>query len=107
MNIMWYVGKFDEANWNLFARIGLPPTYLRESGRGMAAVQQNISYKRELLAGDIVEVRSVLLEIREKSIRFRHDMRNAETGEIAAFCEITGVHMDLHTRTSPTFSTAH
>ena len=49
-------GKFDEANWNLFARIGLTPTYLRESGRGMAAVQQNITYKRELLAGDIVEV---------------------------------------------------
>ena len=23
MNIMWYVGKFDEANWNLFARLGL------------------------------------------------------------------------------------
>ena len=37
MNIMWYVGKFDEANWNLFARLGLTPTYLRESGRGMAA----------------------------------------------------------------------
>ena len=51
MNIMWYVGKFDEANWNLFARIGLAPTYLRESGRGMAAVQQTIAYKRELLAG--------------------------------------------------------
>ena len=55
MNIMWYVGKFDEANWNLFAGIGLTPSYLRRSGRGMAAVQQNISYKRELLAGDIVE----------------------------------------------------
>src|SRR5690349_22890755 len=50
MNIMWYVGKFDEANWNLFARLGLTPSYLRESGRGMAAVQQNITYKRELLA---------------------------------------------------------
>ena len=24
MNIMWYVGKFDEANWNMLARIGLP-----------------------------------------------------------------------------------
>ena len=77
MNIMWYVGKFDEANWNLFARLGLTPSYLRASGRGMAAVQQNIAYKRELLAGDIVEVRSHLLEIREKSIRFRHDMINA------------------------------
>ncbi len=30
MNIMWYVGKFDEANWNLFARLGLTPSYLRE-----------------------------------------------------------------------------
>jgi len=71
MNIMWYVGKFDEANWNLFARIGLTPTYLRESGRGMAAVQQTINYKHELLAGDIVEVKSVVLEIRDRSIRFQ------------------------------------
>ena len=45
MNIMWYVGKFDEANWNLLARIGLTPSYLRKSGHGMAAVQQNITYK--------------------------------------------------------------
>lgn len=106
MNIMWYVGKFDEANWNLFARIGLTPTYLRESGRGMAAVQQNISYKRELLAGDIVEVNSTLLEIREKSIRFVHEMRNAETGEVAAICEITGVHMDRQARRSAAFAEA-
>ena len=95
MNIMWYVGKFDEANWNLMAR--------RQSGHGMAAVQQNITYRRELLAGDIVEVKSVLLEIGDRSIRFRHEMRNAETGEIAASCEITGVHMDRRTRKSAPF----
>jgi acyl-CoA thioester hydrolase len=94
MNIMWYVGKFDEANWNFFASLGLTPTYLRESGRGMAGVQQNISYKRELFAGDIVEIRSSLLEIKDKSIRFLHEMRNAETGEVAATCEMTGVHLD-------------
>ena len=23
VNIMWYVSKFDEANWNLFANIGI------------------------------------------------------------------------------------
>ena len=103
MNIMWYVGKFDEANWNLFARIGLTPTYLRESGHGMAAVQQNITYRRELLAGDIVEVKSIVLEIGEKSIRLRHEMRNAETGEIAASCEITGVHLNRQTRKSAPF----
>ncbi|MGV7214337.1 acyl-CoA thioesterase [Bradyrhizobium sp. UFLA05-112] len=103
MNIMWYVGKFDEANWNLFARLGLTPSYLRTSGRGMAAVQQNITYKRELLAGDIIEIRSVLLELREKSIRFRHEMSNAETGEISAVCEISAVHMDREARRSTPF----
>jgi acyl-CoA thioester hydrolase len=104
MNIGWNVGKFDEANWNFFARLGLTPIYLRESGRGMAAVRQNIAYGRELLAGDIVEIRSALLEIRDKSIRLLHEMRNAETGEIAATCEITGVHMDRASRKSAAFS---
>src|SRR3954468_21851729 len=103
MNIMWYAGKFDEANWNLFARLGLTPSYLRHGGRGMAAVQQTISYQRELLAGDIVEVTSELLDLGVKSIRFRHEMRNAETGEIAATCEITAVHMDRQARKSTAF----
>src|SRR3954464_2780822 len=90
MNIMWYVGKFDEANWNLFARLGLTPSYLRSSGRGRAAVQQNITYKRELLAGDGVEIRSLLLAVGDRSLRFRHDMTNADAPEIAAFWEFTG-----------------
>jgi acyl-CoA thioester hydrolase len=106
MNVMWYVGKFDEANWNLFARVGLTPTYLRQSGCGMAGVQQNITYKRELMAGDIVEVKSVLLELRDKSIRFLHEMRNAETGELAASCEITAVHLDRKARKAIPFTDA-
>jgi acyl-CoA thioester hydrolase len=103
MNIMWYVGKFDEANWNLFARLGMTPAYLREQQRGMAAVQQNISYKRELLAGDIVEVRSRVLEIRERSMRFLHEMWNAATHELAASCETTGVHLDRRERKAVPF----
>ncbi|HLZ06607.1 MAG TPA: thioesterase family protein [Bradyrhizobium sp.] len=104
MNVMWYVGKFDEANWNCFAHLGLTPAYFRQSGRGKAAVQQSISYKRELLAGDIVEVRSRLLEIGTKSIRLLHEMRNAETGETAATCEITAVHLDRALRKSTAFT---
>ena len=105
MNIMWYVGKFDEANWNFFARLKLTPSYLRANDRGLAAVQQNITYKRELLGGDIVEITSTLLEFRERSLRFRHEMRNAETGEVAATCEITGVYMDRRARKSAPFGT--
>jgi acyl-CoA thioester hydrolase len=106
MNVMWYVGKFDEATWHLLASIGLTPTYLRDSGRGMVAVQQNISYKRELIAGDIVEVRSRVVELGDKSVRFVHEMRNAETGGVAAVCELTGVHLDRATRKSCPFPAA-
>ena len=103
MNVMWYVGKFDEATWHLFNSIGLTPTFLRENHRGMAAVQQNIAYKRELMAGDVVEIESAILEMREKLIRFSHRMLNVENREVAAECEITAVHLDRKIRKSIPF----
>ena len=100
MNVMWYAGKFDEATWQYFATFGLTPSFLREQGRGMAAVRQNITYKRELRPGDVVTIRSGVLEIREKAIRFFHEMRNDETGEIAATTEMSAVHLDTVRRKS-------
>ena len=106
MNVMWYVGKFDEATWNLFAQIGVTAAFLRDNARAMAAVQQNISYKRELLSGDVVAVRSGMLEIRDKVAKFVHEMRDAQTGELAAVCVLTTVHMDSNARKSTPFPAA-
>ena len=98
MNVMWYVGKFDEATWQLFALLGLTPTFLQEHDRGMAAVQQELSYHHELRAGAVISVYSRVLEVREKVIRFSHDMHNDETHELAASTTITGVHLDTRLR---------
>ena len=103
MNVMWYVGKFDEATWQILSMLGLTPSFLRVQNRGMGAVQENITYKRELLPGEVVAVRSGVLEIREKVIRLFHEMRNDETGEVAATAEITAVHMDTVRRKSCPF----
>jgi acyl-CoA thioester hydrolase len=103
MNVMWYVGKFDEATWNLFAEMGVTTAFLKHNKRGMAAVQQNITYKRELVAGDTVAVRSAFLEVREKVARFVHEMRHAVTGEVSAICVLTGVSIDAQTRRSVPF----
>ena len=103
MNVMWYVGKFDEATWNLFSALGVTTAFLRERKRGMAAVQQNITYRRELVAGDTVTVHSAFLELRDKVARFVHEMRNGETGELAAYCLLTGVHIDTEARKSCPF----
>jgi acyl-CoA thioester hydrolase len=104
MNVMWYVGKFDEATWHLFSAMGLSPSYLRSANRGMAAVEQHISYLKELHAGDIVTVRSTLLELKEKSLRFVHEMTNDETGEVAARTTLKGVHLDTIARKSCAFA---
>ena len=103
MNVMWYVGKVDEATWNLFAAMGVTASFLREQSRGMAAVQQDISYRRELYAGETVSVQSAFLEVREKVAKFVHEMRNNQTGEVAAVCVLTGVHIDAKTRRSCPF----
>jgi acyl-CoA thioester hydrolase len=98
MNVMWYVSKFDEATWQLLATVGITPSYLRRHGRAMAAVHQEITYKHELRPGDLVTIRSGILEVREKVIRFFHEMVNDETGEVAALAVLTGVHMDAGAR---------
>src|SRR5580692_5332033 len=76
MNVMWYVGKFDEATWQFFNALGLSPSHLRSASRGMAAVDQHISYIEELRAGDVVTIRTTLIEFKEKSLRFTHEMFN-------------------------------
>ena len=100
MNVMWYVGKFDEATWSLFAEGGFHPSYLRDNSRGMVAVQQNITYKQEIFAGDVIVIRSGILEVRDKVVRFFHEMTKLATGEVAATTELTGVHIDTVARKS-------
>ena len=98
MNVMWYVGKFDEATWQFLSSVGLSRSRLSEEGAGMAAVEQHIEYKRELRAGDLITIRSAVLEVKEKSVRFMHEMWNDESGELAARTVLVGVHLDLTAR---------
>jgi len=103
MNVMWYVGKFDEATWHFLAALGLTPRYLREEHRGAVAVDQRLSYQRELHAGDLISIRSAAIEVRKSSVRFVHEMLNEESGELAAVTLLTGVHIDTVTRKSCPF----
>lgn len=98
MNVMWYVGKFDEGTFHFLNALGITPQFLRDNNRGMAAVEQKIEYKRELLAGDIVEVNSAVVEIRDKALIMRHVMTNAGNGVVAAITTMTALHTDKATR---------
>jgi acyl-CoA thioester hydrolase len=103
MNVMWYVGKFDEATWNFFSEIGLTRAYMEANSRGMAAVEQVIQYKKELMAGDTVAVYSAPIEIKDKVLRFTHEMRNTQSGETAATTTLTAVFLDTSARKATSF----
>lgn len=103
MNVMWYAGKFDEATWQLFAKVGMSRSFLEANKRGMAAVQQETTYRKELLAGETIVIESEILEVREKVIRFKHTMIHQESGDAAAISTLTGVHLDLMSRQSIAF----
>lgn len=98
MNVMWYVGKFDEATWCLFADMGITRDYLKDAHRGMVAVEQQLFYKRELFAGDTLAIESRVVDVGAKSLRFEHTMRKNGEEMIAASAALVGVHIDAASR---------
>lgn len=98
MNVMWYVGKYDEATWAFFGSVGITATFLKDETRGMAAIDQQISYKKECMPGDLLEVYTRPNEVRSKSVVIIHEMKNVETGELVSTCKLAAVHIDSTTR---------
>ena len=98
LNVAYYTAKFDEATWQMFGAIGITPEFIRRQQCGVAAVRQNLTYRRELRPGDLVSVRTAILEIQHRQIRFYHEMRSDADGALCATAAITGVYMDLETR---------
>jgi acyl-CoA thioester hydrolase len=66
INVRAYMEFLEEACWQFYAMLGMTPSLLRSGALHLAAVQQNISYRKELYPGDTVAVRTGVLEMREK-----------------------------------------
>lgn len=103
LNVAYYVQKFDQATWNFFADVGLTLEYIRENKIVLAAVEQVITYKRELLPGDVLIIRTKLLELAGKKIRFRHVMTHGVTGEESAITDQLALCVDADARKSRLF----
>lgn len=89
-----YADMFDAADWVFFTRHGLTREYFEQSGCGMAALTQEATYQKELFPGDAVAIFTTLVEVREKTVRYRHYLRLVEDGELAATSEFIAAHLD-------------
>ncbi|MDX2600104.1 acyl-CoA thioesterase [Streptomyces caniscabiei] len=97
LNQSVYLQYGEHARWSLLRAAGIHQADLRAKGVGPVALETTVRYRRELLAGDEVEVTCAFVWGEGKTFRIEQTVRRAD-GTVAA--EITGVGglMDLRIR---------
>ena len=100
MNVQFYMAKFSDAGAQLSAIIGVTRAYMEETGAGLAALEQHITYEREMRAGDATAVASCVTDVEEKILRYRHWLKDSTSGDVAARMDIVLIHFDRNKRKS-------
>ncbi|MFJ9737661.1 acyl-CoA thioesterase [Streptomyces sp. NPDC101166] len=92
-----YVNYAEHARWSLLQAAGITQAALIARGVGPVALETTIRYRRELLAGDEVDVTCVFEWSGGKTFRIEQVMRKAD-GTVAAELTAVGGLLDLTSR---------
>ena len=87
----------------MFTFAGITPAYMRENGLGMAAVEEHSYYRREILPGDHVIVKTCFIEFTGKWLHVWSVMINRLTEDIGAVNDQRCIHFDTQARNSCRF----
>ncbi len=98
MNVAYYALIFDHATDALLDLLDLGEAYMERDNLSLFAVDSRVVFLRELDEGTCVRCTTQLLDFDEKRLHVCHEMRHAEEGWTAAFCEWVLVHVDLGAR---------
>jgi len=98
MNVQFHVARASDAAFYLRHALGLSPSRVRAEGRAMVAIEEHIRFHRELRAGDIMNMRSRPVELRDRTMVSFHELFNSASGETAATAVALSGHFDLESR---------
>lgn len=97
MSMTQYVDKFDKAGRRCFLLLGL-------NRQEVVALEQKTNYFRETSAGDLIDIRSTLKTIDDKTITLEHKMYDVEKETIVGKMKIVYANFDKRTRRAISFS---
>ena len=100
MERRFFISRFSDAASHIFRELGVNQEMRRERNIGTAALDYRLTYRKPLHAGDAIIVKSGVLELRDKTVRFGHHLIDAGNGEVACSIEIVAVFFDLGLRKS-------
>ncbi|MFI7015821.1 acyl-CoA thioesterase [Streptomyces sp. NPDC050164] len=97
LNQSVYLNYAEHARWSLLQAAGISQSALIGSGVGPVSLETTIRYKRELLAGDEVEVTCAFAWGEGKTFRIEQTVRKTD-GTVAAEITAVGGLLDLKAR---------
>lgn len=100
LNVAYYHLLFDRATDAFLDRLGLGEASARKGLGSMFALEDHITYQRELKLPDGVRVTLQLLDFDDKRVHYFLRMFHAEEGYQAATCEHLSCYVDFQTRRS-------
>jgi len=103
MNAARYVGVFDHVGYQLLDALNVGESYTRASHCGIYTVDIAVNYRRELLAGDPLELRLRVLGADTKRLLCLMELFQTRDNYLAATMEQLSVHVNLDTRRSQAF----
>lgn len=96
-----YVHRFAHACLHVCSAFGMTPDYMRREKRGFSTFETRLHIDAPPPgAGERVLVRSGLMSAGNASLRLRHELRRAGSGERLAVMHQAGVHFDMEARRS-------
>ena len=96
----------DNAVYHLLGEFGPAVVQVDGQRRGWADVRQEIEYRQELVAGDLVILRSGIVRIGTSSLRHRTVLSRRSDGGACTIMEATTVRFDLDARQAIPLSAA-
>jgi acyl-CoA thioester hydrolase len=92
------MARFSEAQGHLWAMLDAPRAWQREAQLATATLEYRIAYGARPPAGSIVRLLTKVVAASAKTVRFRHWLFDAESGEMVAAAAGAALFLDKTTR---------
>ena len=89
MNVQFFFHKASVATAHLFAALGMSPRFLGALGMGLRVETVGARFRKELRAGDLLHIRSHVVEVHDAGMRIGHELFNSVTDTLSAAFEVT------------------
>jgi acyl-CoA thioester hydrolase len=106
LNVRHYLGILDDAEWVVFDEFGAGSEASEAGIGGMFALEQFLTYRREVLVGDEVAVHLRLLEREPRMLHLVSYLVNHTRHEVSASMESLEAYVDYATRRISSFPDA-